>query len=169
MIHNCAFVGCDMNHFTAFTFGGILWPDRSLIVICLTFMLYDFFILDCTMNCHFHLFTRLQNILVVSKGRAPITQWRDITSERASQCAFYRVIKRSLCTGRLQYTQLMSWRWPSQNTFGMWTELYWTRSSRTQFGMSINVWRLAGGTLNISCNCLYCIIKCTETSWSPCI
>ena len=25
-------------------------------------------------------------------------------------------------------TQLMSWRWPSQITFGMWTVLYWTRS-----------------------------------------
>ena len=50
----------------------------------------------------------------------------------------------------------MIWRWPSQNTFGMWTVLYWTRSSRTQFGVSINVWRLAGNTLNISCNFLYC-------------
>jgi hypothetical protein len=44
----------------------------------------------------------------------------------------------------------------SQNTFGMWTVLYWTRSSRTQFGVSINVWRLAGDTLNITCNFLYC-------------
>jgi hypothetical protein len=34
--------------------------------------------------------------------------------------------------------------------------LYWTQSSRTQFGMSINVWRLAGDTLNITCNFLYC-------------
>jgi hypothetical protein len=48
------------------------------------------------------------------------------------------------------------WRWPSQNTFGMWTVLYWTRSSRTQFGVSINVWRLAGNTLNIACNFLHC-------------
>jgi len=32
-------------------------------------------------------------------------------------------------------TQLMIWRRPSQNIFGMWTVLYWTRSSRTQFGM----------------------------------
>jgi hypothetical protein len=53
-------------------------------------------------------------------------------------------------------TQLMIWRWPSQNTFGMWTVLYWTWSSRTQFGISINVWRLAGDTLNITCNFLYC-------------
>jgi hypothetical protein len=29
-------------------------------------------------------------------------------------------------------TQLMIWRWPIQNTFGMWTMLYWTRSSRTK-------------------------------------
>jgi hypothetical protein len=50
----------------------------------------------------------------------------------------------------------MSWRWPSQNTFGMCTVLYWTLSSRTQFSMSINVWRLAGDTLNITCNFLYC-------------
>jgi len=52
--------------------------------------------------------------------------------------------------------QLMIWRWPSQNTFGMRTVLYWTRSSRTQFGVSINVWRLPGATLNIICNFLYC-------------
>jgi len=53
-------------------------------------------------------------------------------------------------------TQLMIWRWPSQNTFEMWTVLYWTRSSRAQFGVSINVWRLAEETLNIACNFLYC-------------
>ena len=53
-------------------------------------------------------------------------------------------------------TQLMSWRWPSQNTFGMWTALYRTRFSRTQFGVSINVWRLVGDTSNITCNFLYC-------------
>ena len=29
-------------------------------------------------------------------------------------------------------------------------------SSRTQFGLSINVWRLAEDTLNITCNVLYC-------------
>ena len=48
------------------------------------------------------------------------------------------------------------WRWQSQNTFGMWTVLHWTRSSRTQFGVSINDWRLAEDTLNITCNFLYC-------------
>jgi hypothetical protein len=47
-------------------------------------------------------------------------------------------------------------RWQSQNTFGMWIVLYWTLSSRTQFGVSINVWRLAGDTLIITCNFLYC-------------
>ena len=71
--------------------------------------------------------------------------------------SLYRVIKNSVCTWRLQYsTQLMSWRWPSENTFGTWTVLYWTRPSRTQFGVSINVWRLAGDHLNITCNFLYC-------------
>jgi hypothetical protein len=45
---------------------------------------------------------------------------------------------------------------PSQNTFGMCNLLYWTRSSRTQFGVSINVWRLAGDSLNITCNFPYC-------------
>jgi hypothetical protein len=74
----------------------------------------------------------------------------------------YMVIKKSLCTWwktqciRTIPTQLMIWRWPSQNTFGMWTVLYWTRSSRTQFGVSINVWRMAWDTLNITCNFLYC-------------
>jgi len=50
----------------------------------------------------------------------------------------------------------MGWRRKSQNTFVMWTVLYWTRSWRTQFGLSINVWRLAGDNLNITCNFLYC-------------
>ena len=111
----------------------------------------------------------------------------------------------------------MSWRWPSENTFGMWTVLYWTRSSRTQFDVSINVWRQAGETLNITyllspwsrvllekltgsaaspeiapifgtrrflavltsarhlslwtllVTFSVVIIRCTETSWSPCI
>jgi hypothetical protein len=42
------------------------------------------------------------------------------------------------------------------NTFRMWTVLYLTRSSRTQFGVSINIWRLVGDTSNITCNFLYC-------------
>jgi hypothetical protein len=72
-----------------------------------------------------------------------------------AQLKFYRVIKKSLCTWWLQYTQVI-WRWPSQNTFGMWTVLYWTRSSRTRFGVSINVRRVAGDTSNTTCNFLYC-------------
>jgi hypothetical protein len=64
---------------------------------------------------------------------------------------------KSLCAPDYYSTvQLIIWRRPSQNTFGMWTVLYWTRSSRTQFGVSINVWRLVGDTLNITCNFLYC-------------
>jgi len=55
-------------------------------------------------------------------------------------------------------------RWPSgaqerpptvvmipDTTLRMWTVLYWTQSSRTHFGVSINVWRLAGDTLHITC------------------
>jgi len=38
----------------------------------------------------------------------------------------------------------------------MLTLLYWTRSSRTQFGLSINVWRLVGETLDITCDFPYC-------------
>jgi hypothetical protein len=38
----------------------------------------------------------------------------------------------------------------------MWIVLYWTRSSRTQLGVSINVCRLAGDALNNTCNILYC-------------
>jgi hypothetical protein len=53
-------------------------------------------------------------------------------------------------------TTLMSLRCPSQNTFGMWSVPYWTRSLRTQFDVSINVWRLAEESLNITCNFLYC-------------
>ena len=66
-------------------------------------------------------------------------------------------------------TQLMGWRWPSQNTFGLWTVLYWTRSSRTQFGVPINVWRLAGDTLNVTCKFLYCnhrVIKSRRMRWA---
>ena len=69
---------------------------------------------------------------------------------------FFSGVQRKTQCIRTIPTQGMSWRWPSQNTFGMWTVLYWTRSSRTQFGVSINVWRLAGDTLNITCNFLYC-------------
>jgi hypothetical protein len=36
------------------------------------------------------------------------------------------------------------------------TLLYWKVRSRTQFGVSINVWRLTGDTLNITGNFLYC-------------
>ena len=67
----------------------------------------------------------------------------------------YTGCSKSLCAPDNYSTKLI-WKWPSQNTFRMWTVLYWTHSSRTQFGMSINVWRLAGDTLNITCNFLYC-------------
>jgi hypothetical protein len=83
------------------------------------------------------------------------TPWRYVNFGFFST-QLYRVIKESLCI-RTTPTQFMIWRWPSQNTFGIWTVLYWTRFSRTQFGVSINVWRLAGDTVNITCNFLYYI------------
>ena len=44
-------------------------------------------------------------------------------------------------------------------------QLYWT-----QFGVSINAWRLAGGTL-WTLLVTFCIVvkRCTETFWSPCM
>jgi hypothetical protein len=74
---------------------------------------------------------------------------------------FYTGWSKSLCASdyyskKTTPTQLIIWRWQSQNTFGMWTVLFWTRYSRTQFGVSINVWRLAGDNLNITCNFLHC-------------
>jgi len=59
--------------------------------------------------------------------------------------------------------QLIIWRWPSQNTFGMWTVLYWT-----QFGVSLNVWRLVGDILNITCNLLYSNHQVHRDILSPC-
>jgi hypothetical protein len=49
----------------------------------------------------------------------------------------------------------------------MWTVLYWTWSSRTQLGVSKNVCRLAGDTLNITCNFLYCNHLVNRDFWSP--
>ena len=65
MIYNFASVGCDKNHFTAFIFGKILWPNRFLIVICLTFKLSDISIVDYTMNCHFIRKKKKQRICLV--------------------------------------------------------------------------------------------------------
>jgi hypothetical protein len=81
--------------------------------------------------------------------------WVPFNLGRVNQLFKYRVIKKSLCTWWLQYKDKQKY-FISQNTFGMWTVLYWTRSSRTQFGVSINVWRVAGDTLNITCNFLHC-------------
>jgi hypothetical protein len=66
VIYNCAFVGCDKNHFTAFKFGKILWPNRGMIVICLTFSLYVIFILECTMKWHFLLVKKTNNMFCIA-------------------------------------------------------------------------------------------------------
>jgi hypothetical protein len=63
---------------------------------------------------------------------------------------------KSLCAPD-DYSTIHNW-WveDGHHTFGKWTVLYWTRSSGTQFGVSMNVWRLPGDTLNIVCNFPYC-------------
>jgi hypothetical protein len=82
----------------------------------------------------------------------------------------YSVIKKSLCTWRLHKNSVYSnnsqttdeLKWPSHNTFGTWTVLYWTRSSRTKFGVSGDrrgtLWILLVTFCNV-------IIRCTETFW----
>ena len=82
----------------------------------------------------------------------------------------YRVIKRSVHL--MNAVQKNTQKYSILNSFNhlTWTVLYRTRSSRTQLGMLINVWRLAGDTLNATCDFLYCnhqvhryfLITCTN-------
>jgi hypothetical protein len=67
----------------------------------------------------------------------------------------YRVIKKSLCTWRLQYSTI--------DDLKMVITEYIRNADRaivnTVFENTVrrvNIWRLAGGTLNITCNFLYC-------------
>jgi hypothetical protein len=59
--------------------------------------------------------------------------------------------------------------WFVDGHLGMWTVLYWTRYSKTQFGVSITSvdWRGTLRTLHVT----FCIVitRCTETFWSLCI
>jgi hypothetical protein len=71
-----------------------------------------------------------------------------------SSLHIYRMIKKSPCTWRLQCKNTQKY-FKQFNHLPSLTVQYWTRSSRTQLGVSINVWRLAGDTLNITCNFLY--------------
>jgi hypothetical protein len=86
----------------------------------------------------------------------PKTIWPPRSPDLSPSDFFFSGVRWKTQCIRTVPTRLMSWRWPSQNTFGMWNVLYWTWSSGTQFGVSINVWRLVGDTLNIACNFLYC-------------
>jgi hypothetical protein len=52
-------------------------------------------------------------------------------------------------------TKLMIWRWPSQNTYGIWP-YYTEHGLRVHSSASTNVWRLAEDILNITCHFLYC-------------
>jgi hypothetical protein len=76
----------------------------------------------------------------------------------ARMSKLYRVIKKPLCFNKWGSMLFMLVYIRVFNIFiyCLWTVLYWIQSSRTRFGVSINVWRLAGDTLNITCNILYC-------------
>jgi hypothetical protein len=85
-----------------------------------------------------------------------------------------RVIKMLLCTWGTMKNSVYSnnphtiddLKMTIVDTFGMLTVLYWTRSSRTQFGVLINEWRLAGDTLNITWKFLYCNHQVHRDFWS---
>jgi hypothetical protein len=69
---------------------------------------------------------------------------------------YYRVIKKSLCTWWLQYKNTQKYFKQFQSlTMITLLELGITDSVSVSL-VSINVWRLAGDTLNITCNFLYC-------------
>jgi hypothetical protein len=80
-----------------------------------------------------------------------------IASQSLTNTTKYKEWSKGLCAPNDYRTKKTHTKiWPSQNTFRMWTMLYWTRPSRTQFSMSKHGGRLAGNTLNITCNFLYC-------------
>ena len=70
--------------------------------------------------------------------------------------SWYRVIKNLFAPDN--YSTKKTQKFSILNSFDHlpWTVLYWTQSSRTQFGMSVNVWRLVGDILNITWYFLYC-------------
>jgi len=72
----------------------------------------------------------MQTILGSTKLALSEVNWYSYFVKWYSNYLTYTGWSKSLWTWQLQYTQLMSWRWPSQNTSGMWTVLYWTRSSK---------------------------------------
>ena len=74
--------------------------------------------------------------------------------------------QKSLCTWWLQYNNAKIEHF-KQNTFGMWTVLYRTRSARTQECQQMSGdWRGTLWTLLVT----FCIviIRCTQTFWSLC-
>ena len=86
-----------------------------------------------------------------------VTQHVSVSNQHRFFLRIYTGWSKSLCAPDDDSTKNTQ-KYSILNSFNRltWTVLYWTRSSRTQFGMSINVWRLAGDTWNITCNFLYC-------------
>jgi hypothetical protein len=85
----------------------------------------------------------------------------------------YRVIKKSLCDGKLGvFEQSPDTWWFEDGHHRLHSECgpcYTEHGLREQFGESINVWRLEGDSLNITCNFLYCNHQVNRDFWSPCI
>jgi hypothetical protein len=71
----------------------------------------------------------------------------------------YRMIKKSVCNEELSICEQSPHNWFEDGHHRIHSKFgpcYTEQSSRTRFGESINVWRLARDTLNITCNSLYC-------------
>jgi len=120
-------------------------------------LLYIFGVYTCHCWCQWPRGLRCKPVaahLLGLRVRIPPGAWMSVS------CEYCTGWSRSLCApddfNTKKHAKIQYFKVSSQNTFGIWTVLYWTRSSRTQFGMSINVWRLTGNTLNITCNFLYC-------------
>jgi hypothetical protein len=96
-------------------------------------------------------FSQAQGLCLIKQHDSflPYIQFPELFT--VTPAGLYRWSKSLWAPDDYSIVQVMIWRWPSQNTFGMWIVLYWK-----QFGVSMNVWRLAGNTLNSTCNFLYC-------------
>jgi hypothetical protein len=166
-------------------------------------MIYPSFLSDFQEACIFSTdFQKLlkQNFMKICPVGAELFhayKWRDQQMDRHDkasnsfsqfcECALYRVIKKSLCTWRLQYKSLCTWRlqykslctWRLQyKSLCTWRLQYksphirWFEDGHRRIhsecgpcytdglrehssGVSINVWRLVGDTLNINCNLVW--------------
>jgi hypothetical protein len=72
-------------------------------------------------------------------------------------CVIYRVIIKPLCPGWLRYKKYARIFYKQFKSLTMITQLELVMTDGVSVSLvSINVWRLARNTLNITCNFLYC-------------